>query len=39
MYSVQRRATRIEPLRGMNYEERRRILDLPTLEERRRRAI
>ncbi len=34
---VQRRATRIEALRGMNYEERRRILDLPTLEERRRR--
>ena len=35
---VQRRATRIEQLRGLNYEERRRILKLPTLEERRRRG-
>ena len=36
--NVQRRATRIEPLRGKNYEERRRILNLPLLEERRRRG-
>lgn len=35
---VQRRATRIEQLRGLNYEERRRKLKLPTLEERRRRG-
>ena len=35
---MQRRATRIEPLRGMCYEERRRIFNLPTLEERRRRG-
>ena len=28
---VQRRATRIEQLRGLNYEERRQILELPTL--------
>ncbi len=35
---VPRRATRIEPLRGMNYVKRRRILDLLMLEERRRRG-
>ena len=35
---VQRRATRIEPLKGMTYEERRRILNLPTSAERRRRG-
>ena len=35
---VQRRATRIEPLKGMTYEERRRILNLPTLAEKRRKG-
>ena len=38
MENVQRRAARIEPLRGMNYEDRIKILSLPTLEERRRRG-
>ena len=36
--NVQRRATKIEPLKGKNYEERSRILDLPLLQERRRRG-
>lgn len=35
---VQRRATKIEQLKGMTYEERRKILNLPTLAERRRRG-
>ena len=36
--SVQRRATKIESLRGVTYDERLKILDLPLLEERRRRG-
>nr|XP_047141010.1 uncharacterized protein LOC124816050 [Hydra vulgaris] len=35
---VQHRATRIESLRGMSYEERLKILELPTLFDRRRRG-
>jgi hypothetical protein len=35
---VQRRATKIESLRGVTYDERLKILDLPLLEERRRRG-
>jgi hypothetical protein len=36
--SVQRRATKIESLRGVTYDDRLKILDLPLLEERRRRG-
>ena len=36
--NVQRRATRIESLRGLNFDQRRIILALPTLEDRRRRG-
>ncbi|XP_065675726.1 uncharacterized protein LOC136091934 [Hydra vulgaris] len=36
--NVQRRSTRIESLNGICYEERRKILGLPTLQERRRRG-
>ena len=36
--SVQRRATKIVSLRGLNYDQRRMALGLPTLEERRRRG-
>ena len=36
--SVQHRATKIESLRGKTYEKRLRILDLPLLEERKRRG-
>ena len=36
--NVQRRATHIEPLRGIDYVNRRKILSLPLLEERRRRG-
>ena len=35
---VQRRAIKIEQLKGMTYEERRKILNLPTLAERRKRG-
>ena len=35
---MQRRATKIESLRGVTYDERLKILDLPLLEERRRRG-
>jgi hypothetical protein len=36
---VQRRATKIEQLKGMTNEERIKILNLPTFAERRRREI
>jgi ribonuclease P/MRP protein subunit RPP40 len=36
--NVQRRATRIEALRGVNYENRRKILNLPLLKDRRTRG-
>ncbi|XP_065675757.1 uncharacterized protein LOC136091965 [Hydra vulgaris] len=36
--NVQRRSTRIESLKGICYEERRKVLGLPTLQERRRRG-
>ena len=35
---MQRRASQIKPLKGMNYETRSKILNLPTLEERRKRG-